>query len=293
KPKTQRGKRFLEHRESKVIENCKTALLIRGISASGTVVNCLKDIVQLKKPHAVFFNKKNNDSLPFEDITKLEFFSQKNDASLFLMATHNKKRPHNLIMGRMFDHRLLDMIELGLEDYVALKDFHVAKVAAGIKPCLIFTGEAFEQQENYQRLKNLLIDFFHGEEVTAVNLAGLEHVLMFAALDEKIYVRSYKILLKKSGTSTPRIELEEIGPSMALTIRRTKLASPDSYKSATKQPAQTKVKKIKNIKKNPFGTKLGQIHMERQDLNKLQTRKMKGLKGAKGTKRLGGVANKK
>ena len=27
-----------------------------------------------------------------------------------------------------------------------------------------------------------------------------------------------------------------------------------------------------------FGTKTGRIHMQRQDLNKLQTRKMKGLK---------------
>uniref|UniRef100_T1IVI2 Ribosome production factor 2 homolog n=1 Tax=Strigamia maritima TaxID=126957 RepID=T1IVI2_STRMM len=138
KPKTseERDSSNTENRK-KETENCKTALLIREISASGTVVNCLKDIVQLKKPHVVFFNKKNNDSLPFEDITKLEFFSQENDASLFLMATHNKKRPHNLIMGRMFDHR-----------FTKTTSFFVAKLAAGIKPCLIFTGEAFEQQEN-------------------------------------------------------------------------------------------------------------------------------------------------
>jgi len=38
------------------------------------------------------------------------------------------------------------------------------------------------------------------------------------------------------------------------------------------------VKKTKNISFDPFGSKLGRVHMQRQDLSKLQTRKMKGLK---------------
>lgn len=32
------------------------------------------------------------------------------------------------------------------------------------------------------------------------------------------------------------------------------------------------------MSKNVFGTKLGRVHMTKQDLGKLQTRKMKGLK---------------
>ena len=38
------------------------------------------------------------------------------------------------------------------------------------------------------------------------------------------------------------------------------------------------IKKKKNISKNVFGTMEGRIHMQKQDLAKLQTRKMKGLK---------------
>ena len=41
-------------------------------------------------------------------------------------------------------------------------------------------------------------------------------------------------------------------------------------------------KKKKNISHDAFGTKLGRVHMQKQDLSKLQTRKMKGLRKRKG-----------
>lgn len=45
-----------------------------------------------------------------------------------------------------------------------------------------------------------------------IRLQGLEHVLSFTATqDSKIYLRSYRTILKKSGEVTPRVELEEIG----------------------------------------------------------------------------------
>ena len=40
-------------------------------------------------------------------------------------------------------------------------------------------------------------------------------------------------------------------------------------------------KKVKNVSFDPFGSKLGRVHMQRQDLSQLQTRKMKGLKRTK------------
>ena len=50
-----------------------------------------------------------------------------------------------------------------------------------------------------------------------------------------------RILLKKSGSRLPRVELEEVGPSIDLTMRRTKLASDDLYKRARKVPYAVKV----------------------------------------------------
>ena len=41
-------------------------------------------------------------------------------------------------------------------------------------------------------------------------------------------------------------------------------------------------KKKKNISHDAFGTKFGRLHMQKQDLSKLQTRKMKGLRKRRG-----------
>lgn len=49
------------------------------------------------------------------------------------------------------------------------------------------------------------------------------------------------MLLKKSGCKIPRIELEDMGPSLDLVIRRTHLASDDLYKLSLKQPKALKV----------------------------------------------------
>lgn len=170
------------------------------------------------------------------------------------------------------------MVELGIEKYVSLKEFKTGKCPEGTKPMLVFAGEAFHTDAELKRLKSLLIDFFRGPRVTAVRLAGLEHVIHFTALDGKIYMRSYKCMLKKSGCRTPRMELEEMGPSFDFVLRRTHLASEQLFHLAHRQPRALKPKKKKNISHDAFGTKFGRVHMQKQDLSKLHTRKMKGLR---------------
>ncbi|XP_060084935.1 ribosome production factor 2 homolog isoform X2 [Ylistrum balloti] len=292
KPKTQKGKRFLEGREPKITENTKNAIFVKGGNTSMTVTQAMKELYLLKKPNAVSYKRKNI-LRPFEDETPLEFFAKKSDAALFAFGCHSKKRPDNLILGRMFDFHILDMFELGIENFKSMYELQGAKCNMGSKPCLLFAGEAFDQDLEHKRLKNLFIDFFRGPVVSQVRLAGLEHVIQVTALDGKVQLRNYKILMKKSGSNTPRVELEDMGPSFDFVIRRTKLASDDLYKRSLRQPKTAKPRKIKNISHNPFGSKLGRIHMDKQDLGKLQTRKMKGLKKSKSSKSLDSVSKVK
>ena len=82
----------------------------------------------LKRPNAISFSKKNAVR-PFEDASSLEFWAQKNDASLFVVGQSTKKRPDGLTFVRMYDYRVLDMCEVGVEGWKSMADFKVSLLA--------------------------------------------------------------------------------------------------------------------------------------------------------------------
>lgn len=93
----------------------------------------------------------------------------KKDASLFGVGSHSKKRPHNIVLGRIFNYNILDMIELGAEHYKSMSEFQNMKVLAGLKPCLVFNGPAWDLNQDLKRLKSLFTDFFYREKVCLLN----------------------------------------------------------------------------------------------------------------------------
>jgi ribosome production factor 2 len=95
-------------------------------------------------------------------------------------------------------------------------------------------------------------------------------------------MRSYRVTLKKSGSRLPRVELDEMGPRMDLTLRRSHLSSDDLFNLSCKKVKNVdKPKKVKNITKDALGTTHGRVHVPAQSIGTIQTRKMKGLKETK------------
>lgn len=123
--------------------------------------------------------------------TSLEFFCRKSDAALFAYGTHSKKRPNNLILGRMFDGHLYDVVppppalntscptnlvlfvisnvpprisqlELGVLDYKSIDSFGAAntQIQLGNKPMFVFAGDKFENEPDFKLAKSLLLDLF-------------------------------------------------------------------------------------------------------------------------------------
>lgn len=75
------------------------------------------------------------------------------------------------------------------------------------------------------------------------------------------------------------------GPSIDFTIRRTKIASEDLYKLSRKQPKQLKVTKKKNISRDQLGNTHGRVHVGKQAVTKVQTRKVRALRKTADEKR--------
>ena len=111
---------------------------------------------RLLKPNVKTFSKKN-DIHPFDDCNSLEFLCGRNDCSLFIIGSHSKKRPSNLIMGRMFDGHLLDMVELGITNYRAIESIANRTKAVGSKPIMAFLGSEWESDSSLGRVQNLFI----------------------------------------------------------------------------------------------------------------------------------------
>lgn len=281
KPRSQRGRRFLEAREPKIFENDKTAIGLRTNSANDTVVRILKDLTALKKPDASFLGRKH-DLRPFENEQQLESFSTKYDASLILTGSHNKKRPCCITFARTYDHHILDMYEFCVENFKSISEFPGLSPPLGNKPFLIFRGDSFEHNPVYEKTKTMFIDFFRGPNVDKVRPAGIQHCITFIATGGKILMRTFLINGPPEGTEPtskmPIATLIPTGPSMDLTPKRTKLASNDLWKLACKTPRTATIKKKKNVSQDVFGSILGRIHMGTQDYTKLVTKKMKGLK---------------
>jgi len=282
--KTRKGKLILQKREPQLVEDTKHVAFIRGGTANETIMQVMRDIAHIKKPFGVLLNKKN-DIRPFEDQPKVEFLCDRNQCPLFVFGSHNKKRPVNLILGRTFEGQVLDMFEFGVENYKKLTHFKNTKTSIASKPIIMFAGEAFDTQHEYIRMKNFLLDFFSGRKMDGVRLSGLESVISVVAVEGKILFRHFRVILLKSGTRIPRVELEEIGPRFDLSLRRSQLAFEDLFKTSLRQPYQLKPKKEKNISQSNLGTTFGRIHMERQDYTKLATKKVARMGRVEGGKK--------
>lgn len=181
-----------------------------------------------------------------------------------------------------------------------------------------FASELFDTHPRFIQLKSMLIDFFNGEEIDSICLPGLEHVISVSCAPTpeslnnataiaystrptpsgnagstvedtsklpKVHIRTYTMKLLASGTRIPRVELTPMGPSFDLVLRRHQPADTELLKQAMKRPKLKKTdvekglgKKKKNLEVDEMGDLRGRVHVGKQDLGKLQTRKMKGLK---------------
>jgi ribosome production factor 2 len=146
---------------------------------------------------------------------------------------------------------------------------------------MIFQGDQWEIDSQFTRLQNFLLDFFRSDKIDKISLKGVDHVLVSTVSEGKVYVRGYMVQFKKSGTKVPNAQLVEMGPFLDLSVRRTNLGSDDMWKAACKKPKIVKPTKVKNITSNNFGDKIGQIHMKKQNLDRMGGRRSTALRSGK------------
>lgn len=281
-------------KESQVIERTKPVLLVRGTKAGEYGMELLRDIRKLKGPEDSILFSRKNDVKAFEDETTMQHLCQKSDTGLFAVCTHSKKRPNNLVLGRLFDGNMLEILEFSVDHFISMKDtLSKSKItkAVGTQSCILFQGDSFDKNSNMQAVRSVLLDLFKCPRFEQVDLTAIDHLVVCTAVDEKVYIRNYVVVFKGKysqednkaenkvaslavlGTKIPDIGLIDMGPTVDLSLRRTKLPSAQLLKMAMHRPKPLKVAtKVKNISHDAIDGKVGRIHMKKQDTNKLVTR---------------------
>jgi ribosome production factor 2 len=106
KAKTRKGKKILESKEAKIIENPKTAIFIKGTKSGkylrfdrlrvltvylGNTINTLMRELALMRGYeerSRLFMRKGYDIRPFENVGELEVIAAKQDCSLICFGSH-------------------------------------------------------------------------------------------------------------------------------------------------------------------------------------------------------------
>lgn len=160
-----------------------------------------------------------------------------------------------------------------------------------------FSSELFDSHPRYTQLKTVLTDAFNGQVTNSICLSGLEHVISVTVAPipqdfvstssslPRVHVRTYTFKMSPSGVKTPRAELTPMGPHFDLVLRRNLEADEDMMKAALKKPKIPRKdvesglgKKRKNFEVDEMGDLRGHVHVGRQNLDKLQRKKVKALR---------------
>lgn len=182
----------------------------------------------------------------------------------------------------------------------------------GTKPCIVLQGPLFESNETLQRLGNLMIDFFKGTRAEMVRLQGLELVIALTALsEEQVLFRVYKSVAFIYKGDNPIAEQfwrkQMLQFFLELSLLKLDLKSTSNW-TERNLPVTSFIKlqlrnqnwfrsikfifnkynsyflqkpKNKNVKFDAFGNKVAKVHTGRQQLDQIQTRKVKAFKGFK------------
>ena len=282
KPKTHKGKLYLESLKSKVIEDPKQCLFINTANSSEIMRMVLHELYLMRKDLSKKLTRKENIFNIIQNKDNVEFLCTKNNTTFFSLSSHNKKHPMDLTLGCLYDHQLLDSFEFEVTNFIPMSYFKESlTINSDLKPIIIFQGELFESDFNYDRLKKFFIDYFQLYDKENVIISELRRIIVISIEnDEKIVkIRNYQINGDLSNkNSLNKINLVEIGPSFDLKERNFLLADEVLYKKSLKQPKGVKETKEKNIEKNKIlGEKRGRIHMQKQNLTAVSLKKYKKI----------------
>ena len=100
----------------------------------------------------------------------------------------------NLVLGSTFDHKILDMFEFEVTNFLPITFFSKnIEVDSHMKPVIIFQGDLFETDFEFERIKKYFLDFFRIQDLEEIEITELRRVIVLSVSDDKeIKIRSFQ-----------------------------------------------------------------------------------------------------
>ena len=283
--KTKKGKSYLKNLLPKLIEDPKQSLFINTTNSSEIMRMIMNDLYLIKKDYSKKLSNKEKIININESKDDVLYLTNKNNCNFFTFTNDNKRNPMTITFGLLFNHDFLDVFEFEVTNYIPIEYFKKnIEIGAYMKPIIIFQGEIFETEFNYERLKNFFFDYFKLYNTENVIINELKRIIVISCdSNEKIVkIRNYQINGEINEQNLKNLNLVEIGPSLNLKEKKFILADDNLYKNSLKQPKNLKESKEKNIEKNKIlGIKRGRLHINKQNLNAVSLKKYKKILGKK------------
>lgn len=185
---------------------------------------------------------------PMKQYSLIQKLLKKNECKLFLTITNGF-----FSFGRSFNDEILDLLKFKI---INSKSTFKNVVSAELN----MKYYIFIQNIADDRICNLIIDVFNMKS-SKVCLKNIKYCWIFSCIDSK-YIFKYCRILSND-------EIEDIGPYFELELVDKYYCSDELYKKSFGEIS----KKNKKINKNEFKDEIGTLHIDKQDLREIKTRK--------------------
>jgi hypothetical protein len=174
----------------RVVKAERVAIFLRGSSTSNEITQVLKDLHELKKPASRYFPRRLEKN-PSQSTDFLENICEQNGAGMFGFGSSTKRRRDHLILGRLYNGKILDFFEFHAR---SKKSNATGGIEASVDsaPCFVFLGDSWSKDNCLNEFKNFLIDGFGIRHDKQVGVRALERVMVCSALNSsRVEIRHF------------------------------------------------------------------------------------------------------
>jgi hypothetical protein len=260
-------------REPKLNEPGKRLMVIAK-SANSPLTKSLVEVFLKVKRNSVRYIDRNGECFPSAENSspsngRLERQMKRLDASLFVYLHPSKSGGVKAVFGRTFEYEIIDLCvyEVVAEKSVAVKVPEIETNSLG----LVYVNGRSENP----RVQNLLMDIFREDAPKVVGISVCTHMFALSFTEDSFVLDVLRI-------EDRPLSLHSLMPPLEFTLQRNYQCDEEMF-AHCKRTEREEDRKRKNVVEGGLKTKLGVLHMERQDLSEIKLVKGKAFRKPRGS----------